>query len=96
MVKWQRVMRPGGTVYGGDFNAHSKPRDPRYQVQLDAAIWEDLIDKNGLEIGNDGRPTHHWTREDHEGKLGIKLTLGNRPIQKWTILTNDHAAGSDQ
>ena len=54
-----------------------------------------MIDENGLEIGNDGRPTHHWTREDQEGESVIDLTLANRPIVKWTILADDHATGSD-
>jgi len=64
-------------------------------VQRDAAVWEDVIDENGLEIGNDGRPTHHGTREDREGELVIDLTLANRAIVKWTILAYDHASGSD-
>jgi len=25
-----------------------------------------MIDENGQEIGNDGRPTYHWTGEDQE------------------------------
>jgi hypothetical protein len=94
-LNWQRVIRQGGTVLAGDFNAHSKRWDPRCQVQRDAAFWEDVIDENGLEIGNDGRPTHHWTREDQEGESVIDLTLANRPIVKWTILADDHATGSD-
>jgi hypothetical protein len=58
-------------------------------------FWEDVIDKNGLEIGNDGEATHHWTREGHEGESVIDLTLVNRPITKSSILANDHATGSD-
>ena len=64
-------------------------------MQRDAAFWEDVIDKNGLEIGNDGRPTHHWTREEQEDKSVINLTLANRTIVKWTILADDHATSSD-
>jgi hypothetical protein len=64
-------------------------------VQLDAGFWEGVIDENGLEIGNNGRPTHHCTREDQEGESVIDLTLGNRPIVKWTIVADDHATGSD-
>jgi len=65
-------------------------------VQQDAVFWEDLIDENGLEIGNDGEGTHHWTREGHEGESVIDLTLANRPITKWSILADDdHATGSD-
>jgi len=64
-------------------------------VQQDAAFGEGVIDENGLEIGNDGRPTHHWTREDQEGKSVIDLTLANQLIVKSTILADDHATGSD-
>jgi hypothetical protein len=64
-------------------------------VQQNATFGEDVIDKNGLEIGNDGRATHHWTREDHEGESVIDLTLANRPIAKRSMLADDHAMGSD-
>jgi hypothetical protein len=65
-------------------------------VQRDAAFWEDLIDENGLEIGNDGEATHHWTREGHEGESVIDLTLANRPITKCSILADDdNTTGSD-
>jgi hypothetical protein len=64
-------------------------------VQRNATFWEDVIDENGLEIGNDGRVTHHWTREGHEGESVINLTLANRPITKWSILADDHTMGSD-
>ena len=64
-------------------------------MQRDAAFWEDVIDEIGLEIGNDGRPSHHWTREDQDGESVIDLTLANRPIVKWTILADDHATGFD-
>ena len=64
-------------------------------MQRDAAFWEDVIDKNGLEIGKDGEATHNWTREGHEGEAVIDLTLANRPITKWSILGDDHATGSD-
>ena len=94
-LNWQRVIRQGGTVLAGDFTAHSKRWDPRWQVQQDASFWEDVIDENGLQIGNDGRPTDHWTREDQEGKSVIDLTLANRPIVKCTIVADDHATGSD-
>jgi len=67
-LNWQRVIRQGSTVLAGDFNAHSIRWDPRCQVQRDAAFWADVIDENGLEIGNDGEATHHWTREGHEGE----------------------------
>jgi len=54
-----------------------------------------VIDENGLEIGNDGRPTHHWTRGDQEGESVIDLTLANRSIVRWTIPAKDHPTGSD-
>jgi len=91
----QRVIRQGGTALAGEFNAHSKRWDPRCQVQRNAAVWEGVIDENGLEIGNDGRPSHHWTSEDQEGKSVIDLILANGPIVKWTILADDHTTGSD-
>ena len=94
-VNWQRVIRQGGTVHAGDFNAHSSRWDPRCRAQRDAAFWEPVIDENGLEIGNDGRSTHYWAREDHEGESVIDLTLANQPIMRWTILADDHATGSD-
>ena len=94
-LDWQRVIPQGGTVVTGDFNAHRKRWDPRCKVQWDAAFWEDLIDKNGLDIGNDGWPTHHWSREDQDGESVIDLTLANQPIVKWHILAEDHATGSD-
>ena len=93
---WQRVIRQGGTVHAADFNAHSTRWDPKRQVQRNAMFWEDVIDENGLEIGNDGRATHHGTREVHEGESVIDLTLPNRPTTKWSILADDDATGSDQ
>jgi len=94
-LNWQRVIRQGGTVLAGDFSTHSTRWDPRCQGQQDATFWEDVIDVNELEIGNDGSATHHWTREGHEGESVIDLTLANGPITKWSILANDHATGSD-
>jgi len=64
-------------------------------VQRDATFWEDVIEGHVLEIGNDGRATHHWTREGHEGVSVIYLTLANRPITKWSILADDQTKGSD-
>jgi len=37
-LDWQRVIRQGGTVLAGHFNAHSKQWDPRCQVQRDATF----------------------------------------------------------
>ena len=95
MLNWQRVIQWRSTILTGDFNAHSKRWDRRCQVLRNAAFWEDVIDQNGLEIRNNGRPTHHWTREGQEGESVIDLMLANRPIVKWTILADDHATGSD-
>ena len=65
-------------------------------MQQDAVVWENVIDENGLEIGNDGEAAHHCTREGHTGKSVIDLMLANRPITKWSILSDDdHATGSD-
>jgi hypothetical protein len=65
-------------------------------VQRDATFWEDVIDETGLEIGNDGEATHHWTREGHGGKSVFDLTLANRHTTKWSILADDdHTTGSD-
>jgi hypothetical protein len=94
-VNWQTVIPQGGTVLTGDFNAHSSRWDPRCCAQRNAPFWEGVSDENGLEIGNDGRSTHYWTREDHEGESVIDLTLTNRLIMRWTILEDDHATGSD-
>ena len=79
----------------GDFNAHSIRQDPRCQVQRDDRFWEDLLDTNGLEIGNDGEASHHWTRDCHEGESVIDLMLPNRPITNWSMLPDYHTTGSD-
>jgi len=94
-VNWERVILQGRTVLAGDLNAHSSRWDLRCHAQQNATFWEGVIDENGLEIGNDGRSTHCWTRADHEGKSVINLTLANRPIMTWTILADDHATRSD-
>jgi len=90
-----RVIRLGGTVLPGDFNTHSKHWDPRCQVNQNVAFWEDVIDENGLEIGNDDRSTHHWARENQEGELVINLMLANQPTVQLTILVDVHSTGSD-
>jgi len=76
-MNWQRVIWQGATVLAGDFNPHSRRWDLRCRGQRNAAPWEEVIDENVLEIGNDGQSTHHWTREGHEGKSVIDLTLAN-------------------
>jgi hypothetical protein len=62
-------------------------------VQQDAAFWEDVIDENKLEIGNDGEATQHWTREVHEFESVFNLTLVNRPITNWSIWAYNHTTG---
>ena len=95
MLNRQRVIRKGGTVLDGDFNAQSSRWHPRCQVQRNATFWEDVIHENGLEMGYDGTVTHHWTREGHEGKSVFDLTLPNGPISKWSILADNHPTGTD-
>jgi hypothetical protein len=82
-------------MLAGDFNAHSQRWDLRCTERRDAAYWEDIIDEHGLVIGNDDRPTHHWTRNESEGESIIDLTLANRPVGKWMILDGSHVTGSD-
>ena len=88
------VLRQGGTVLAGDINGHSIPWDPRCQVQHNAAFWEDVIDEDGLEIGNEGRSPYFWTRDGHEDESVIDLTLGNRPVTILSTLVDDQATGS--
>jgi hypothetical protein len=52
-----------------------------------------VIDKIGLEIGDDGRHKLYSTREDHEGASGISMTLANRAVLRWTIPADDRATG---
>ena len=94
-VNRQRVIWQGGTILGGDINAHSSRMNPRCPVQRNGAFWDGVTDENGLEIGHDRRSTNYWTREDNEGEPVICLTLANRPIMRKSRLTADHATGSD-
>jgi hypothetical protein len=94
-LNWQRVIWQGGNVLAGDINTHSELWDPRCQVRRDTACWEDVIDENGLEIGNIGRPTKPWTVEDQESESVIDLTLKNGPIVIWMVLGDDHTTASD-
>jgi len=64
-LNWTSVIQQGGTVLAGDFNAHSRQWDPRCQWPQNASCWEEVIDENELEIGNEGRSTHHWMTEGH-------------------------------
>jgi hypothetical protein len=78
-LNWQRIIRQGGggTVLAGDFNARSQRRDPRCTEGRDVTYWEEIIDEDGLVIGNDHRPTHYWTRHDSMGESVIDLTMAN-------------------
>jgi len=74
-MNWQSLIRQGRTVLAGDFNGQSSRWDPRFQIQRNAAFWEEVLAENGLEVSNDGQPTHYWTSKDHEGDSVIDLTL---------------------
>ena len=43
-------------------------------MQRNTAFWEEVIDKNGLDVGNDGQPTLCRTGEDHEPESVIDFT----------------------
>jgi hypothetical protein len=77
MLDGQKFIRQCSAVLAGDFKVHGIRWDPRCQLQRDAAIWEDVIDENRLEIANDGEATHHWTGQGHVGKSVIDLMLAN-------------------
>ena len=96
-LNWQKIIKQGGggTVLTGDFYAYSQRWDPRCTERIEAVYWEGIIDEHGLVIGNQDRPTHHWMRNQSEGKSIIDLTLANQPFGKWTILVGSHATGSD-
>jgi hypothetical protein len=64
-------------VLRGDFSVHSQRWDLRCTEWTDAIHWETIIDRHGLVIGNDDRPTHYWTRHDSMGESVRALTLGN-------------------
>jgi len=87
----QSVIWPCRTVLKGDFNAHSGRWDLRCHMQHHVIFWEEAIDKDWLEIGNNGWSTHYWTREDHQGKLVINLTSVNRLITKWSLVADNYA-----
>jgi len=58
-------------------------------------FWEDVVDENELEIGNDGEATHHWATGGHEGRSVINLTFAHSAVTKSFIPGDDHATGSD-
>jgi len=86
------------TVFAGDLNAQSCQWDPMCHVQRNAAFWDEVIDKHGMQVLNDGQPAHYWTREHHKGESDIDLTLVNqmyKPRMKWFMLADDHTTRSD-
>jgi len=82
-------------VLAQDFYTHPHSWDLRCTEQRDATYWEDIMDQHGPLIGNDNRPTNHWTRHDSMGESIIDLTLANRAFGKWIILDGSHATASD-
>jgi hypothetical protein len=95
-LNWHRPIQQGGsTIIAGDMNSHSRRWVPRWREQRDATFREEIADEDGLEFGNDDRPTHHWARNGREGESTIDLTLTTRPITRWTRLDGSHATGSD-
>jgi hypothetical protein len=66
-VNYQRVIQQGGTVIAWDFNVHGILWDPGSRVLRNAAFWEEVVNDNGLDVGNDGLPKHYRRREVHEG-----------------------------
>jgi len=76
-LTYKRVIRHGSTGLAADFDAHSIRWDPWCQVQQNAGFWENVINENSLEIGNNDEATHYWTRDSHECESFIDLTLAN-------------------
>lgn len=67
-INWHIIiLQEGGTILAGDMNAHSRRWNPKCKEQPDATFCKDIIDGYGIEIGNDGRPTHPLTRNSAEG-----------------------------
>jgi len=95
-INWPKIIRQGGsTILVGSMHAHSSRWDPRCKGQHDGTFWEEIIDEYGVENGNDGWPTHHWTRKGAEAESTIDLTLANRTITRWNTLDGRPATCSD-
>jgi hypothetical protein len=75
--RWQISTKKRRQRRGKRHHSTQQMLGPKMLSAGDAAFWDDVIDKNGLVIGNDGRPTNHWTRGDQEGESVIELTLAN-------------------
>ena len=94
-INWSRIIHQrGGTIFAGDFNAHSRRWDPTCKERRDETFCEEIIDEYGLEIGNDDQPTHHRARNGEKSESTIDLTLASRPITRRTILGGRHAKAS--
>jgi len=89
------IQQGGGTVLVSNWNTHSQRWDPKYTERRDAMYCEKIMDVHGLEIDNNDRPSHYWTREGSECASIVDLTLGNRVFTKWTILAKNRATGSN-
>ena len=75
-LNWHRaIQQGGGTIITGDMTAHSQRWDPRCREYRDATCCEEMIDEDGLEIGNDDRYTHDWARSGEGDESSIDLTL---------------------
>lgn len=48
--------------------------------------YEEMIDRHGLVLGNDDRPTHYRMRNKSNCKSISDLALANRPFAQWTLL----------
>jgi hypothetical protein len=79
----------------GDINAHSQRWHPRCTERRQVAYREQIIDRHGLEIGNDDRPTQYRTRNKCKPGSIIAQTLGIKPCGRWTIFDGNHATWSD-
>jgi len=89
-IDWHHIIwHGGGTILAGDMNAHSCRWDPRCKQQHDATFWEEILDEYGLQIGNDGRPTHHPRRNGAQGESTVDLTMATQLITRWTTLKGE-------
>ena len=64
-------------MFRGDINSYSYCWDPRCTDPSDSTYCKGIIDKLGLVIGNDDRPTHYWMRHPSMGEAILDWTLAN-------------------
>jgi hypothetical protein len=55
---------------------------------------EEIIDRHGLVIGTDDRPTHYRMRNKSNCESISDLALANRPFGQWTLLDGSNVTGS--